>query len=268
MPPLLILVVDDDDLSLELITLMMQAEGHTVQGALSGQAALDLLDAISPDVVNSRMPDVVLTDFQMPDMSGEELCRRIRARHAMGPLLVGMSATVPREDQLQEFDAFINKPFDPKNFQSVMDKKFTPWEEPAASPGLSGDGVRCEGLDMTVVQKLRKLMPADALAELYATYLSDTRLRLNQMEESALIGDEAAVRRCAHMMKGSASMTGALGISRTAARLEAGGISLDQQRTLFDELRCACDAIEGTLARDARIARDGRIKEAHDHQIS
>jgi HPt (histidine-containing phosphotransfer) domain-containing protein len=105
-------------------------------------------------------------------------------------------------------------------------------------------------------------MPPDALEELYATYISDTRLRLAQMEQAAAEGDEASVRRCAHMMKGSASMTGAAEISKIAAILESGGVPSEHQKLLFDELRCACDAIEGTLARDARI------KEAHDHQIS
>jgi HPt (histidine-containing phosphotransfer) domain-containing protein len=62
------------------------------------------------------------------------------------------------------------------------------------------------------------------------------------------------------MIKGSAGMTGATAIAWAAALLETGNLAVDEQRTLFDKLRCACDAIEGTLARDARN------KEAHDHQ--
>jgi len=260
----LILLVDDDDLSLEVNSLVLQAEGHQILGVSSGNEAIELLDTLSSKPGNSNvLPNVVLTDFQMPDMTGQELCRRIRSKFPQGLLLIGMSATAPPEDQLQDFDAFISKPLHSQTFQELLARKAAdraailkgPVDIPshASAPG---------GLDITVVEKLRKLMPPDALEELYATYISDTRLRLAQMEQAAAEGDEASVRRCAHMMKGSASMTGAAEISKIAAILESGGVPSEHQKLLFDELRCACDAIEGTLARDARI------KEAHDHQIS
>jgi CheY-like chemotaxis protein/HPt (histidine-containing phosphotransfer) domain-containing protein len=256
--------VDDDDLSLEVNSLVLRAEGHRLLTASSGQAAIEILDAISSIPGNSPvLPNVVLTDFQMPDMTGQELCRRIRSKFPQGLLLIGMSATAPPEDQLQEFDAFISKPLHPQTFQEILTKKAADRAANLKSQvEIQSNGSAPGGLDMTVVEKLRKLMPPDALEELYATYISDTRVRLTEMEQAAAAGDEASVRRCAHMMKGSASMTGAVGISKTAAILESGGVPSEHQKLLFDELRCACDAIEGTLARDARI------KEAHEHQIS
>jgi CheY-like chemotaxis protein/HPt (histidine-containing phosphotransfer) domain-containing protein len=251
--------VDDDELSRELIALLLQSEGHEVIKAASGQEALQLLN--SPGgVPEVPIPDVLITDMQMPEMSGPQLCRQVReTKNARQPLLIGMSASMPPEEQLQEFDAFVSKPIDPQSIQKLLADRLArsharvPETEldPAASP-----------LDDTVVDKLRKLMPPAALDELYATYLSDTRQRLAQMEAAAASGDQAEVRRSAHMMKGSAAMTGAAGIRRVAALLESTDIPAEQQRALFHQLRCACDAIEGTLARDARI------KEAHDHQTT
>jgi CheY-like chemotaxis protein/HPt (histidine-containing phosphotransfer) domain-containing protein len=260
----LILLVDDDDLSRDLIALYLEAEGHQVIKSGSGHGALLLLRPDGSSAEKSTTPDVLLTDIQMPEMTGQELCRRIRTQSNQGqghlPLLIGMSATRPPEEQLQEFDAFVNKPLDTQAFQKVlMDRLGRPR---TISTDTKQDEIPAPPLDNTVVDKRRKLMHPAALDELFATYLSDTRVRLSQMEAHAAAGDIVEVRRCAHMMKGSAAMTGASGIRRVAALLETTTISADRQRVLFDELRCACDAIEGTLARDARN------KEAHDHQTT
>jgi CheY-like chemotaxis protein len=259
----LILLVDDDDLSRDLIALYLYAEGHRVLKSESGRQALELLAAVGSSAENSTMPDVVLTDVQMPEMTGEELCRQVREIRSVGngrrPLLVGMSATQPPEEQLQEFDAFVSKPLDAQAFQKMLLDRLS------GVPARKEEPTQAENaapLDAAVVDKLRKLMPPEALNELFTTYLSDTRSRLSQMEAYAAGGDLEEVRRCAHMMKGSAAMTGAAGIRRVAALLETTTIPAEQQRALFDELRCACDAIEGTLARDARN------KEAHDHQTT
>ncbi len=269
----LILLVDDDDLSREIIGLTLMAEEHRVLPASSGAAALRLIDSLlsSPEtgLASDGIPQVVLTDMQMPEMTGRELCRRIRERWKSllstagesgyrQPLLIGMSATEMPEEQLQEFDAFVTKPLEAGALQTILAEKLERSQGRAGAAESSVDGP----LDFAVIDKLRKLMPAAALDELFATYLSDTRNRLTQMEAFAAAGDQAEVRRCAHMMKGSAAMTGATGIRRVAALLETTTLATEEQRVLFAELRCTCDAIEGTLARDARN------KEAHDHQTT
>jgi len=260
MASLRILVVDDDDLSRDLIVLLLSAEGHRVVKTESGPAALHLLATSD----QTSMPQVVLTDMQMPGMTGEELCRNIRKcwdrLRGPLPLLIGMSATEATEEQLQEFDAFVGKPLETQSFQKLLAERFS--RPPVLKDEFLPPSADTDALDAGVVDKLRKLMPAAALDELFTTYLNDTRERLKHMEAYAAAGDFAEVRRCAHMMKGSAAMTGASGIRRVAALLETTDIPFEQQRALFHELRCACDAIEGTLARDARN------KEAHDHQTT
>ena len=264
MSPSLILLVDDDELSLELNTLVLAAEGHQVISVPTGAEALQTLSSNDLD----NLPGILLTDMQMPDMNGQELCRRIREHFdrqpGPRPLVIGMSATRPAEKQLQAFDGFVMKPLDPRELQQMLDD-ITRNDHTAGKTNVTAGTpapteLPAAALDTVVLDKLRKLMPAGALDELFTSYLHDTRLRLTEMEQSAIAGDQAAVRRSAHMMKGSAAMTGATGMSRIAAILEIGNLPLDQQRVLFHELHCACDAIEGTLARDARRT------EAHDHQ--
>jgi CheY-like chemotaxis protein/MinD-like ATPase involved in chromosome partitioning or flagellar assembly len=66
-----ILVVDDDPDALRLVGYAFQAEGHQVITAPSGAEALAQL--------NAARPDLVILDVMMPDMSGLEVCQRIRA---------------------------------------------------------------------------------------------------------------------------------------------------------------------------------------------
>ncbi len=69
--PLEVLVVDDDATTRELVALAVCRLGHSCRTAPDGFAALEL--------VTQRHPDVVISDWTMPGMSGAELCRRTRA---------------------------------------------------------------------------------------------------------------------------------------------------------------------------------------------
>ena len=64
------LVVDDSKLQRKLLTVALKRWGFDVAEAESGEQALEL--------ANTRRPDLVLSDWMMPGMSGLELCRRFR----------------------------------------------------------------------------------------------------------------------------------------------------------------------------------------------
>jgi CheY-like chemotaxis protein len=77
-----ILVVDNDDNISSLLQELLSEEGHRVTVAQNGQEALDL--------VAERLPDLILTDLDMPLVNGYELCRRIKTNHTtrLLPVLV------------------------------------------------------------------------------------------------------------------------------------------------------------------------------------
>jgi len=64
-----ILIVDDEIHVLRVLKMSLEREGYTVNVCANGQEALE--------IVLHDPPDVLITDIQMPLMTGEELCRQI-----------------------------------------------------------------------------------------------------------------------------------------------------------------------------------------------
>ena len=67
------------------------------------------------DVIKSHPTDIVLSDYEMPDMSGVEVLKTIRAYDPTIPLILISGASLPAtlEDQIAcEFDGYLRKPFD------------------------------------------------------------------------------------------------------------------------------------------------------------
>jgi DNA-binding response OmpR family regulator/HPt (histidine-containing phosphotransfer) domain-containing protein len=100
-----VLVVDDDEMSRELLTVLLDAEGYTVDSADSGEAALSLLRQ------SNSTPDLILTDMQLPGISGSELARGLRDACGASTLLLAISGSQPTAEALSEFDGFLLKPF-------------------------------------------------------------------------------------------------------------------------------------------------------------
>jgi class 3 adenylate cyclase len=105
--PAKILVVDDTPLNVKLLGDLLKGSGYDVVTAASGRAALAL--------VENERPDLVLLDIVMPEMSGYEVCRQLRANPETGLLPVVMvTALDPGEERVKGIDAgaddFLTKP--------------------------------------------------------------------------------------------------------------------------------------------------------------
>lgn len=82
MPPALsILLVDDDDLVRDSVTLLLEALGHAVTAAEGGEQALALL-------AEGLRPQVIVLDRNMPGLDGLEVLARIRRNHPALPVLL------------------------------------------------------------------------------------------------------------------------------------------------------------------------------------
>lgn len=65
-----VLIADDDAISLEVLKAMLSAFPLTILTAESGQQALDL--------ARTEEPELLILDYDMPEMTGAEVCRTLR----------------------------------------------------------------------------------------------------------------------------------------------------------------------------------------------
>lgn len=107
--PYRILVVDDNDMNLTLLSKILEMEGYQVMTALNGIEAIRLAE--------QHMPDLAILDVMMPGMDGYELCRKMRQppfnKNMPIVMLTAMSGDKDRKEALDAGANDVwNKPFD------------------------------------------------------------------------------------------------------------------------------------------------------------
>src|SRR3972149_535694 len=113
-----ILVVDDSKAMRSIvIRTLRQAgfDGHVIQEATDGKNALE--------VMNSYSPDLVLTDWNMPEMLGIDLIRAVRAKGNMVPFVFITSEGTEEIHKValgEGAQAVITKPFSAEKFQEKL----------------------------------------------------------------------------------------------------------------------------------------------------
>lgn len=103
-----ILLVDDEEKIVEVLEAYLKKEGYEVFSCRSGKEALEIFD--------KEKIDLILLDLMLPDLSGEEVCRLIRAKSCV-PIIM-LTAKTEEEDLLEGFnigaDDYVTKPFSVK----------------------------------------------------------------------------------------------------------------------------------------------------------
>jgi CheY-like chemotaxis protein len=102
-----ILLIEDNELNRELLCAMMEGTGYEIEQATNGAEALVMLER--------RLPDLVLTDLQMPVMGGIAFLEEVRKRPRLAVLkVVAVSAYAMRGDSeralAEGFDGYLTKP--------------------------------------------------------------------------------------------------------------------------------------------------------------
>ena len=106
-----ILVVEDEADLAELVSFNLEQAGFEVRTAGDGRTALSM--------IASDVPDLVVLDIMLPDLSGIEVCRRIRQQAATAKLpVVMLTARGEEVDRVIGFevgaDDYVVKPFSPR----------------------------------------------------------------------------------------------------------------------------------------------------------
>ena len=100
-----VLVVEDEDSFVDALTVGLGREGFRVQVARDGGEALDLFDAVQPDLV--------LLDVMLPKVSGIDVCRELRAQSQVPIIMVtAKSAEIDTVVGLEVgADDYVTKPY-------------------------------------------------------------------------------------------------------------------------------------------------------------
>lgn len=105
-----IFVAEDNLITRKLIEHLLNAWGHEVVLALSGKEAWEKLQS-------ENMPKLIILDWMMPEMTGIEVCRKLRTIETeIPPYVIILTARGSKEDLVEGLDAgaddYITKPFD------------------------------------------------------------------------------------------------------------------------------------------------------------
>jgi CheY-like chemotaxis protein len=111
-----VLVVDDTEDNVFLLTTILELEGYTVDTASNGWDALHK--------IQSTHPDVALLDIIMPDMSGYSVTQRVRQDSSLAEtaiILVTSFSVLEADEALSKgADAFLQKPIDPEQLIATV----------------------------------------------------------------------------------------------------------------------------------------------------
>jgi signal transduction histidine kinase/DNA-binding NarL/FixJ family response regulator len=160
-----ILVVDDSPFILELVKDILVRGGYEVDRAMNGHEAML--------AIGEKLPDLVLLDIIMPEMSGYQVCRLIRSDERLKALpVVMMTAKDTQKDRFWGLevgaDAYITKPIEEQSLLETIAPLLKEKREPIkpVSPeeltsetlkGRADDLLERKLLEMTIINETGKL---------------------------------------------------------------------------------------------------------------
>lgn len=114
-----ILVADDESHILHVVSLKLRNAGYTVVTARDGQEALDL--------VQQQHPDLLITDYHMPQLSGLELCQKLRQDPGTSTIPAIMLTArgyhlEPADTEKSGILRMLSKPFSPRQLLATVNE--------------------------------------------------------------------------------------------------------------------------------------------------
>lgn len=115
--PKKILIVEDNDLNLKLFRDLLEANGYDTVETKEGLNALDLC--------KREMPDLILMDIQLPEISGLDVTRKIKAEADICDIpIIAVTAFAMKDDEEKILragcEAYISKPISIASFLETV----------------------------------------------------------------------------------------------------------------------------------------------------
>ncbi len=261
LPPLKVLVVDDNRVSRNLAARLLEKRGHTSTCVADAETALEIL--------GKKSFDLVLMDIEMGGVNGMEATARIRQGGVVGPAstlptipVVAVTAHALHGDRDRflraGMDGYLAKPFSSVDFhrtiELVMTGRDASENEPlqlssSREPGGRPDGRPKGYLDMA--EALFKLGgDAALLGEIWAAFRADAPHRLSVLGTALAEGNKDRVCSLAFALQGACANVGAGEAGDVAMRLAHAVREdrVDDAVSLWKELEAAVNAALKAMA--------------------
>ncbi|MDP9134809.1 MAG: response regulator [Actinomycetota bacterium] len=235
-----VLVADDNPVNHLVIQGMLAKRGVAADVVENGREALER--------VRDRAYDAVFMDCQMPELDGYAATAAIRAGETGGQRvpIVAMTAHAmegDRERCLQAgMDDYLSKPIRPDELDRVLGR----WL------GLGPHGAATAALVDEARLRTLRVDYADIAGQLAALFAETTPALLDELGDAHAGGDDDALHRAAHKLKGSCQNIGATFMATLADSIEhgdGGDDAFEALRAAFPPTREALDAALGNASR-------------------
>lgn len=130
-----VLIIEDEERVVSLVRACIESDGHSCSVAYSGEQGLCLF--------KRHLPDAVILDLGLPDLSGLDVCSRIRQlQHLKDPVILMLTARTTEIDRIVGYasgaDDYIAKPFSPQELPvrlRAVARRF--YQKPAVLPAVT-----------------------------------------------------------------------------------------------------------------------------------
>ena len=189
------------------------------------QLMVAMLGGLALELAREHRPSLILLDLHLPDMSGEEVLRRLRAdpRTAATPVVVlSADATAGQVQRLRADGAadYLTKPFDIPRLLELIDGNALPRPDATpAAPALSQDPLAAD--TVAALRDLAGESGGAGVRDAVSTFLEEGASRLADLGVAVRDADAVAAERLAHSLAGSSATFGAQLVAGQCRRLEA-----------------------------------------------
>lgn len=249
MRPLKILLAEDNPVNQRVALGLLRQIGYTASTVWNG---LDAIQALQKEPY-----DVVLMDVQMPEMDGLEATREIRRLWPDGPrrpYIIAMTANAMTGDREKCLDAgmdeYVSKPVKANRLKSALEQ-CSDLREAVAAIHFTDHTMEPATLNRDSLEALKSLQAEGDdgfLKEMVDLFLTDTPLRLNDMESALQEGQQQDFVRAVHSIKGASANFGADDLHALCAEIEQmgrtgqldeAGARIEQVHSEFERVRMA-----------------------------
>lgn len=218
-----VLVAEDNIVNQRVAVRMLEKLGCRVDVAANGKEAVEMLEILPYNLV--------FMDCQMPETDGFEATAEIRRREKLSGLhvpIIAMTAAAMRGDRercLQAgMDDYLAKPIQPNELRAAVERH-------RSTPAAVGEGTRPKQPASEIVDRATVLArvggDVEVLREVVGLFLDNCPKLLSEIREAVARGDDKALARAAHTLKGSVSNFAAKNAFEAALKLETMGMEAD-----------------------------------------